>query len=182
MMRAIRSHCHNRVLIILDKQQTAKFNLANPVHFLALGFGSGLLKPAPGTWGTLAAVPLFLLVVNLVPTMTINFVLLIVVMTVVGFYFCGRAADDVGVHDHSAIVWDEIVGLFITLAVVPPTWINLVVGFLLFRVFDIVKPWPIRLLDRHVHGGIGIMVDDVVAGILAAACLWFAQDWLASLV
>lgn len=85
----------------------------------------------------------------------------------VGVYLCGKAASDVGVHDHPAIVWDEIAGFFITMIAVPPGWFYLLLGFVLFRLFDILKPWPIKAIDRSVHGGLGIMLDDVLAGIMA---------------
>lgn len=162
-----------------DAQQ--KFNIKNPVHFLALGFGSGLLNPAPGTWGTLAGGVLFLGVVHLVPPLTLVYFVLTITGFLVGCYLCGKAAEDVGTHDHSAIVWDEIIGLFVTLAWVPPNAANLVAGFVLFRLFDIVKPWPIKVLDQRVHGGLGIMVDDVAAGLMAALCLWLLQPWLMTL-
>ena len=156
----------------------AKFTLTNPVHFLALGFGSGLIKPAPGTWGTLAAIPLYFLVMQLVSSSSPVYLALILLSFFAGVYICGKAAEDAGVHDHGSIVWDEIVGFLITMLVVPVTWQNIVLGFLLFRVFDIVKPWPIKLLDKHVHGGFGIMIDDVLAGIFAWALLYLAQPYL----
>jgi len=155
---------------------TANFNLRNPVHFLALGFGSGLLSPAPGTWGTLAAIPVYLLMVTLFSP--VLFGLVTCVLFAIGVYLCGKTASDVGVHDHSAIVWDEFVGLFVTLALVPFTWTNLLLGFMLFRFFDIVKPWPIKWLDKKVHGGFGIMIDDVLAGVFAALILYFSQGIL----
>lgn len=147
------------------------FDLRNPVHFLALGFGSGLIKPAPGTWGTLAAIPLYgLLMISVDPALPVY---LLVVLAALGFgvYLCGRTATDVGVHDHSAIVWDEFVGFFIAMTAVDLTLINVVLGFALFRLFDIWKPWPIRALDQSVHGGLGIMIDDVIAGVFACAVL-----------
>lgn len=149
---------------------SVKFKLSNPVHFLALGFGSGLIKPAPGTWGTLAAVPVYL-VFTLLPNYWF-YLGLTILFFVVGVYLCGKTASDVGVHDHGAIVWDEIVGYLITMALFAVTWQNIVLGFVLFRLFDIVKPWPIKLLDRHVHGGFGIMIDDVLAGVFAWVCLY----------
>lgn len=154
-----------------EKSSKVTFNLSNPVHWLALGFGSGLLKPAPGTWGTLSAIPLYLLVVHLGWHGLIEFSLLISAMFVLGIYLCGKTSRDVGVDDHSAIVWDEFVGLFITFYAVPPTLSNIVLGFLLFRLFDILKPWPISIADRSLHGGFGIMLDDVLAGILACLAL-----------
>ena len=144
-----------------------KFRLSNPVHFLALGFGSGLLKPAPGTWGTLAAVPLYLIFVHLNPIGALGELAMAILLFGVGVYLCGKAASDVGVHDHPAIVWDEIAGFFITMIAVPPGWFYLLLGFALFRLFDILKPWPIKAIDRSVHGGLGIMLDDVLAGIMA---------------
>jgi phosphatidylglycerophosphatase A len=152
-----------------------KFKLSNPVHFLALGFGSGLLKPAPGTWGTLSAVPIYwLLAVQL--NLSMDTLLLIVIAAfVVGVYLCGKTAADVGEHDHAAIVWDEIVGYLITMLAVVPSLFNIVLGFALFRFFDILKPWPIKVIDQKVHGGFGIMLDDVIAGIAAAAVLYLIQ-------
>lgn len=149
----------------------APFNLANPIHFLALGFGSGLIRPAPGTWGTLAAVPVYLLLAFFVGASSYFYLAITAAFFLLGIYLCGRTAHDVGVHDHGAIVWDEIVGYLITLAYFPPTAFNIIVGFILFRIFDILKPWPIKLLDKHVHGGFGIMIDDVLAGVFAWGCL-----------
>ena len=149
-------------------KSTANFRLLNPVHFLALGFGSGLAPKAPGTFGTLAAVPLFLL---MAPLSTNIYLLLLVIMSLAGIYICGKAAEDAGVPDHGAIVWDEIVGLLITMCLMPVTWQTLLVGFVLFRFFDILKPWPISFIDKNCHGGFGIMLDDIVAGIAAWACM-----------
>jgi phosphatidylglycerophosphatase A len=148
--------------------KTTKFTLSDPIQFLALGFGSGLAPKAPGTFGTIAAIPLLMLCVSLTVT---QYAVLVVVMSLIGIYLCGYAAKAAGVHDHPAIVWDEIVGLFITMFMIPLTWQTLVVGFILFRLFDIVKPWPISWLDKHCHGGFGIMIDDVVAGLAALACM-----------
>ncbi len=149
-------------------KSTANFRLSNPIHFLALGFGSGLAPKAPGTFGTLAAVPLFLLVA---PLSSPLYLLLLLLMSVAGIYICGKAAEDAGVPDHGAIVWDEFVGFLITMFLIPITWQSLLVGFLLFRLFDIFKPWPISYLDKNCHGGLGIMLDDIVAGIAAWACM-----------
>jgi len=146
----------------------AKLSLANPVHFLALGFGSGLAPKAPGTFGTLAALPLYWLMMDLSLTL---FIAITVIITVVGFWICDKAANDMQVHDHGAIVWDEVAGMLITMIAAPVSLLSLVIGFALFRFFDILKPWPIKLLDRHVKGGFGIMIDDVLAGVFAAICL-----------
>ena len=150
------------------KKSTANFRLLNPVHFLALGFGSGLAPKAPGTFGTLAAVPLFLLMAPLSNTIYLG---LLVIMSIAGIYICGKAAEDAGVPDHGAIVWDEFVGLLITMFLMPVTWQTLLVGFALFRFFDILKPWPISYIDKNCHGGLGIMLDDIVAGIAAWDCM-----------
>jgi len=146
----------------------SKLSLKNPIHFLALGFGSGLAPKAPGTFGTLAALPLYFLMMHLsLPV----FIALTLVITIVGFWICDIAAKDMQVHDHGAIVWDEVAGMLITMIAAPVGLLPLVVGFALFRFFDIIKPWPIKLLDRHVKGGFGIMIDDVLAGVFAAICL-----------
>jgi len=155
------------------------FKLKNPIHFLALGFGSGLIKPAPGTWGTLAAVPLYVTLVELLAVPLMLLLFLIIVGFVAGIYLCGKTAADVGVHDHGAIVWDEIIGFFITMIAIPFSWINVLVGFVLFRFFDIIKPWPIKMIDRKVHGGLGIMLDDVIAGIFACVILHLMQPYQA---
>lgn len=147
---------------------TANFKLSNPIHFLALGFGSGLAPKAPGTFGTLAAIPVFFLALNLG---NLSYLLLLLIMSVAGVYICGKAAKDAGVHDHGAIVWDEIVGFMITMYLIPVNWLTVLVGFGLFRFFDILKPWPISYLDKNCHGGLGIMLDDIVAGIAAWACM-----------
>ena len=151
-------------------KSTENFNITNPIHFLALGFGSGLLPKAPGTYGTLAAIPIYLL---LAPLSTPYYLLIVIIMSLAGIYICGKAAKDSGVHDHGAIVWDEIVGYLITMFMMPTTWQSIVVGFILFRVFDIFKPWPISFVDKNLHGGLGIMVDDVLAGLAALACMYF---------
>jgi phosphatidylglycerophosphatase A len=139
------------------------------------------MRPAPGTWGSVVGVLLFLLFVQIAPPLSIEYAVVTVLGTVIGCYLCGRTAKDVGVHDHSAIVWDEIAGVFITLAWLPASSLNVVAGFVLFRLFDIVKPWPIRWLDKQVQRGVGIMLDDVVAGLFAAVCLWLVQPVLAGL-
>jgi phosphatidylglycerophosphatase A len=146
------------------------FDLTQPVQFLALGFGSGLAPKAPGTFGTLAAIPLFLLLTMLMPT-PLPYAIAVIVMGFAGIYICGKAADDLGVHDHPAIVWDEFIGFFITMFMVPVSWQSILVGFILFRIFDIFKPWPISFIDRNMTGGSGIMFDDVLAGFFALAIM-----------
>jgi phosphatidylglycerophosphatase A len=138
----------------------------NPVHFLAFGFGSGAAPVAPGTFGTLAAVPLYLLLAQLPLAL---YLLMLVLAFALGIWLCERTSRDLGVHDHGGIVWDEFVGFWLTMVAAPEGWQWLLAGFLLFRLFDILKPFPINYLDRHVHGGLGIMLDDAVAGSFA----WF---------
>jgi phosphatidylglycerophosphatase A len=136
----------------------------NPVHFLAFGLGSGAAPVAPGTFGTLAAVPLYLLLAQLPLAL---YLLAVVLAFGVGIWLCERTSRDLGVHDHGGIVWDEFVGFWLTMVAAPEGWQWLLAGFLLFRLFDILKPFPINYLDRHIHGGLGIMLDDAVAGSFA---------------
>lgn len=150
--------------IVLNPQRI----LSNPVHCLAFGLGSGLAPKAPGTLGTLAAVPLFFLLTSLSLS---EYVFVVIFTAVAGIYLCGKTAIDLGVHDHPGIVWDEFVGFWITMIAVPVTWWSVVIGFALFRLFDIWKPWPIKWVDQHVSGGFGIMLDDVLAGLLALGSL-----------
>ena len=142
--------------------------LRHPVDFLALGFGSGLLPRAPGTAGTIVAIPLYLVMQSLALPV---YVLLVAVLFLLGIPICAHTAKRLGVHDHPGIVWDEIVGYLVTMTFAPTGWLWVLAGFLLFRFFDVLKPWPIRWLDRRVGGGFGIMVDDLLAGIAAAAVL-----------
>jgi thiamine-monophosphate kinase len=137
-------------------------------QFLAFGFGSGLSPKAPGTAGTLVAVPLFLLLGQL------NIALysgLLVLALAAGIVICEVASRELKVHDHPGIVWDEFVGFWVAMWAVPVNWQTVLAGFLLFRLFDIAKPWPIRALDKRVQGGFGIMIDDVVAGAFSAVLL-----------
>jgi len=142
--------------------------LRDPGHFLALGFGSGYAPRAPGTAGTLTAIPLWWLM-SLLPAWAYGILLLLI--SILGVWLCGRTARALGTHDHPAIVWDEFAGLLLSLWLAPAGWIWVVLGFGLFRLFDIVKPWPIRVLDRQVKGGLGIMADDLLAGLFAWLCL-----------
>jgi len=140
----------------------------NPVHFAAFGFGSGAVPVAPGTCGTVLGMALY----ALLPTMPWHtYLLLLLAATLVGVWLCHRTSADLGVHDHGGIVWDEFVGYWITMFMAPAGWEWMLAGFVLFRLFDIIKPWPIRWLDRNVDGGVGIMIDDVLAGLMALACL-----------
>ncbi|MDM7858859.1 phosphatidylglycerophosphatase A family protein [Thiopseudomonas acetoxidans] len=144
-------------------------------HFLAFGFGTGLARKAPGTWGTLAG----LVFVPFLQWLALPVALAIIaVATLFGVWLCGKVADDLGVHDHGGIVWDEIVGIWLTLILLPAHWIWWLAGFVVFRLFDILKPWPISVLDRKVNGGLGIMLDDLLAAVFAAFVLLCAQWFL----
>ena len=143
--------------------------LKDPVLFLAFGFGSGLMPRAPGTAGTLAAIPLYLWFSQYPLTI---YLALVILVSVTGVWICQQASARLGVHDHPGIVWDEVAGFLITMIPAPASWIWLVAGFILFRVFDIWKPWPIAWADRELKGGLGIMLDDVLAGGIAAVILF----------
>ena len=123
---------------------------------------------APGTFGTLVAVPIYWW---LQPLTLWLYLAVVVVVTLVGIWLCHITSRDLGVHDHGGIVWDEIAGMYLTLFLAPATPQGFLVAFLLFRVMDIVKPWPIRELDHRIHGGLGIMLDDLVAALYAALLL-----------
>ena len=151
-------------------------NLKKPAHLLAFGFGSGLAPYAPGTFGTLVGIPFFL-ILSLLPVPL--YVAVTLVLLVIGIRICDSCSRDLGVHDHGGIVWDEIVGYLIAMIAVPVEWHWMITGFLLFRFFDILKPWPIRWLDKQVHGGFGIMIDDVIAGLFALVCQHLLIQWLA---
>ena len=142
--------------------------LRDPVHFLALGFGSGLAPRAPGTAGTLVGV---LLDPVLRPLGIELRVLVVALMFGAGIWLCGESARRLGTHDHPGIVWDEIVGYLALMLVVPAGWPWALGGFVVFRFFDIVKPWPIRQLDHGVRGGLGIMLDDMMAAAWGALVL-----------
>ena len=137
--------------------------------WISLGFGSGLAPKAPGTFGTLVGIPIFLLMADLPLAL---YLAITTVFLLIGIWSAQVYSDYLGVHDHGSIVWDEVVGFLITMTFVPVEWRWIVIGFLLFRLFDIWKPWPIRLLDERVHGGFGIMIDDVLAGVYAAVVLY----------
>ena len=144
--------------------------LKNPIHALALGFGTGLSPKAPGTVGTLVGVAAFLIIDHFIVS-DIVYLGITLLGFIAGIFICQYTAKALGVHDHPAIVWDEVIGYLVTMAFAPSGWLWVLIGFVLFRLFDIWKPWPIRLIDRSVHGGFGIMLDDVLAGIYAALSL-----------
>jgi phosphatidylglycerophosphatase A len=156
--------------------------LGTPEHFIAFGFGSGLSPWAPGTAGTLAAIPVWLLL-EWLPWPA--YLLVLVLLFVFGCWVCGASAKLLGVHDYGGIVFDEVVGFLVTCLPLLPAfgltphwrWLWLTAAFVLFRLFDIWKPWPIRWLDARVQGGFGIMVDDLLAAVYGAAPLALAA-WI----
>ena len=156
----------------ISQKDLNKAFISHPIHWFALGFGTGLVPKAPGTAGTLVAIPLILLTASLSFSLKLG---ILVGISLLGIYLCGKSAELLGVHDHGSIVWDEIVGFYLTALFVPVTWFWLLLGFIFFRIFDIVKPWPIKQLDAQVHGGLGIMVDDIIAGIFAGVVLYILR-------
>ncbi|WP_310446410.1 phosphatidylglycerophosphatase A [Thiobacillus sp.] len=153
-----------------------KFLLAHPAHLIAFGFGSGLAPKAPGTVGTLLGWPLFWLLVAVAPDLP-NQLILLIAGFLLGVWACGKTGRALGVADHGGMVWDEIVAFALVLLFTPPGWLWAGIAFLLFRFFDIIKPWPIRLADRHLKNGFGVMFDDLLAAGYALALIKGLQ-WL----
>ncbi len=157
--------------------------MSSPVHLLSLGFGTGLAPFAPGTFGTLIGLPLFLLIA---PLPLVAKIVLYAFLFIIGCWFCAKTGKALASHDHSAIVWDEIVAMAIVLEFAPSGWIWWAIAFLLFRFFDILKPWPISLAD-NAHGkselaaGFFVMLDDILAALCAVICL-VALQYASSLV
>lgn len=152
----------------MNKKEVIRSLWKKPHHFIAYGFGSGLAPYAPGTFGTLAAIPIYILLSFFSLGWYLFFVCL---FFAVGVYVCKVVSEDLGVHDHQSIVWDEIVGFLLTMAWVPAGFKTIVLGFILFRIFDILKPWPIALADKNITNPLGIMLDDILAAVYAGAIL-----------
>lgn len=153
-----------------------KLLISHPAHFFGLGFGTGLAKKAPGTFGTLVGLPLFWLIASLGFTVQLT---IIAALFLIGIYFCEKTGRALGVPDHGAIVWDEIVAMMLVLTVTPNQWQWWLVAFLLFRLFDIWKPAPIHQCDAKIKGGLGVMLDDLLAAIYAIISLK-ALEWLST--
>ena len=151
----------------------------DPYYFVAFGFGSGLLPGAPGTWGSLVGLAVYLLVALLAPPDPILWLACVGVALIGGIALCDKVSRDMGEHDHAGIVWDEITGIWLVLVAIPPGWYWLVVAFILFRLLDIVKPWPIAWIDSRVKGGVGIMLDDVLAALIAWLVIQVAHGYFA---
>ena len=159
-----------------------KFLFAHPAHLIAFGFGSGLAPKAPGTVGTLLGLPLFWLVATAAPDLP-NRIILLVAAFLLGVWACARTGRALGVADHGGIVWDEIVAFALVLMFTPALlftpagWLWMALAFALFRLFDILKPWPISLADARLKNGFGVMFDDLLAAGYAIAALKGLQ-WL----
>ncbi|PHV09974.1 phosphatidylglycerophosphatase A family protein [Chitinimonas sp. BJB300] len=158
------------------RQPDLRLLFSHPAHFLSLGFGSGLAPRAPGTFGSLTAIPLYLLLAFWLSPLAIA--LLAIPLFVLGVWTCDKTGKALGVSDHGSIVWDEIVAMLPLLALAPQTGWGYALAFALFRVFDIWKPWPIRWFDARIKGGLGVMLDDALAAIPAAALLYGALPLL----
>ncbi|WP_245608553.1 phosphatidylglycerophosphatase A family protein [Stenoxybacter acetivorans] len=143
----------------------------NPICFLGFGFGTGLAPKAPGTFGTLPALPLAWLVWQCHFPFMLN-VLIALLLCAVGIPICGYTEKMLGRQDYGGIVWDEIAAMFLILMFIPFDWLWWLAAFLLFRFFDAVKPWPIRWFDARVHGGFGIMLDDWIAAAFSLLVLY----------
>lgn len=141
----------------------------NPIHFIACGFGTGAIPIMPGTFGSIIGVLLYLMLATL-PLWA--YLLITVALLGMGVYLCQRTGRDFGVADHPALVWDEIASFPLVLIAIAPSWYYVLAGFILFRIFDISKPWPISWFDQHVHGGFGVMLDDVLAALLSWLVLY----------
>ena len=142
--------------------------LRQPVHLLALGFGSGLAPVAPGTFGSAVGLAFGWLTAPLGLGIAAP---IAAIASLAGVWICGESARRLGVHDHPAIVWDEIAGMMIVMLAAPRTGWGALLAFGLFRLFDVWKPWPIREVDHGLRGGVGIMLDDILAASFAAATL-----------
>ncbi len=136
----------------------------NPIYFIAFGFGSGLMAVAPGTWGTLAAFPVYLLLLG---SHWATYLLITLAAFILGVWVSDVVTKDLGVQDYKGIVWDEVVGYLLTMFLAPSGLGWMITGFILFRIFDIWKPYPIRHIDEKIHGGLGVMLDDVLAAVPA---------------
>ena len=150
-----------------SRELLRKLNLKNLWHLLAVGFGAGLAPKSPGTFGSLAAIPICMVLLYIDPIISALF---IVLSFFIGVKACSEAEKAMGVHDHGGIVIDEFVGMFISVMCYPANYWYAFLAFVLFRIFDILKPFPVSLADKKVAGGFGIMIDDVLAGIYAFIC------------
>ena len=166
------SRCEFHIEKKMKQVHLVKRVFQDPIYFVAFGFGSGLISIAPGTWGTLAAIPLYVLLMG---THWLVYLFVTVAAFGLGVWVCEHVTEDLGVHDYKGIVWDEVVGYLLTMFMAPKGVSWMILGFILFRIFDIWKPQPIYYIDQKVSGGLGIMLDDVLAAIPS----WLIVQFLA---
>ncbi|MEM1080344.1 MAG: phosphatidylglycerophosphatase A [Pseudomonadota bacterium] len=162
----------------LSGEDVRQVALTTPTGFLGFGLGSGLSPAAPGTMGTVVGMLLWLPLVHLPFWLALSLVLGLFVL---GIWICQRCSNALGVHDHGGIVWDEMVGIWLVLVCMPFDWRAWLAAFVVFRLFDILKPWPIGWLDRRVSGGFGIMLDDGIAALYAIAAIGICAQGIAHL-
>lgn len=157
-----------------DFTPTWRWLIRRPICFLGFGFGTGLAPIAPGTFGTLPALPIaaLLLYFGLSPW---GLAAVAIACFILGIAICDYSEKALGIADYGGIVWDEIAAMLLVLSIVPFTWTWWLAAFILFRLFDALKPFPIRYFDRHIHGGLGIMLDDLIAALMVMALLYLAQ-------
>lgn len=160
----------------LKIQPDWRFLFSHPAHFLSFGFGSGLARKAPGTFGTLVAFPMYW---YLAPRLSdALFILVLIWAFAIGVWVCDITGRALGVADHGGMVWDEIVAMLLVLFFTPAGWAWSLLAFVLFRFFDIIKPQPIRYFDSHWHGGLGVMFDDLLAAGYALLCMAVIKNML----
>jgi len=144
----------------------------NPLYFVAFGLGSGTIPVAPGTFGTLMAIPFYLL---LAPLPLIYYLIIVFLFIIISSWISERVSRDIAIHDHPGMCIDEFAGFFVTMIHAPHGLPWILLGFILFRLFDILKPWPISWIDEKVHGGFGMVLDDIVAGLVSCAIIQFVS-------
>lgn len=146
----------------------------DPRYFLAFGLGSGAFPIAPGTMGTIFAIPFYLL---LQPLPLFLYLIITIIFCIAAMWLCAQLSKEINLHDHPGMCIDEFAGFFVTMIHAPPGWQWILLGFILFRIFDIAKPWPIRLADQKIHGGFGMVFDDILAGIAACFIIQLLRWW-----
>jgi phosphatidylglycerophosphatase A len=166
------STSHNNAIV----KPNLRLLLSHPAHFFSLGFGSGLMPKGPGTAGTLVAFPMYWAIAPLMNDYL--FLLFLVVSYFIGVWICDKTGRALGVPDHGGIVWDEIVAFMLVLFFTPAGIYWQILAFVLFRFFDIVKPQPIKYFDENMHGGKGVMFDDLLAAAYALFCLAMIKSFL----
>lgn len=169
-------HPRNAGTKLSDEHLDIVFVCKHPAYFIAFSGGAGLSPIAPGTVGTLAAIPIYWILDHYLSA--VHLLLLIDILFIVGIWACGITGKVLGVPDHGGMVWDETIAFMLVLYFTPPGWIWLFCAFLLFRFFDIVKPQPIRYCDQRLKGGFGVMLDDLIAAFFTLLCLSGWKAWI----